>query len=200
MTARSITGTLVRMKSLSALTLLTASTLALASCSSTADTSDAPTSEPVATEITATTETSTAPHTFSAETTSPSAMSKGINVPGFRSNLEQAGYTCDKDDDCTRTADAATYKVDFDSDSVSATVTGASNDREKHIDAVLSDVGVALGEYDFGETSWTEIKEWTLSNTAADAARDDAEAILGNIHLEAETDDDGYGVDIDLTA
>lgn len=176
-----------------AITALAVSALALASCSMEASNDDstdngamtqtATQESPKTTEETS--ETISAEESSSETTTTAISSSGRFDEAALRSELEGMGYQCDDDDDCTKTEGAIIYDVDIDDDSVDAEVQG-NNDLDQHFETILSDVGTAFGEYDFGGASWDEIQTWTLE------AGEDEETVLGNVELEHDRgEDDG---------
>ncbi|MEY8578311.1 hypothetical protein AALI21_08400 [Corynebacteriaceae bacterium 6-324] len=180
-----------------AITALAVSALALASCSTEATNDDstdngamtqtATQESPESTEETSeeTSETTSAEESSSETTTAATSSSGRFDEAALRSELEGMGYQCDDDDDCTKTEGAIIYDVDIDDDSVDAEVQG-NNDLDQHFETILSDVGTAFGEYDFGGASWDEIQTWTLE------AGEDEETVLGNVELEHDRgEDDG---------
>lgn len=180
-----------------AITALAVSALALASCSTEATNDDstdngamaqtATQESPESTEETSeeTSETTSAEESSSETTTTATSSSGRFDEAALRSELEGMGYQCDDDDDCTKTEGAIIYDVDIDDDSVDAEVQG-NNDLDQHFETILSDVGTAFGEYDFGGASWDEIQTWTLE------AGEDEETVLGNVELEHDRgEDDG---------
>ena len=174
-----------------AITALAVSALALASCSTEASNDDsadngamtqtAPQESPETTE-----ETSAETSETSSETTTTTALSSGrFDEAALKSELEGMGYQCDDDDDCTKTEGAIIYDVDIDDDSVDVEVQG-NDDLDQHFETILTDVGTAFGEYDFGGASWDEIQTWGIE------AGEDEETVLGNVELEHDRgEDDG---------
>ena len=122
----------------------------------------------------------------SSETTTTTALSSGrFDEAALKSELEGMGYQCDDDDDCTKTEGAIIYDVDIDDDSVDVEVQG-NDDLDQHFETILTDVGTAFGEYDFGGASWDEIQTWGIE------AGEDEETVLGNVELEHDRgEDDG---------
>ncbi|PQM73423.1 hypothetical protein [Corynebacterium sp. J010B-136] len=180
-----------------AITALAVSALALASCSTEASNDDstdngamtqtATQESPETTEETSeeTSETTSAEES-SSETTNTAASSSGrFDEAALKSELEGMGYQCDDDDDCTKTEGTIVYDVDIDDDSVDAEVQG-NNNLDQHFETILTDIGTAFGEYDFGGASWDEIQTWSLE------AGEDEETVLGNVGLEHDLgEDDG---------
>lgn len=180
-----------------AITALAVSALALASCSTEASNDDstdngamtqtATQESPETTEETSeeTSETTSAEESSSETTTTAASSSVRFDEAALKSELEGMGYQCDDDDDCTKTEGAIIYDVDIDDDSVDAEVQG-NNDLDQHFETILTDVGTAFGEYDFGGASWDEIQTWGIE------AGKDEETVLGNVELEHDRgEDDG---------
>ena len=180
-----------------AITALAVSALALASCSTEASNDDsadngamtqtATQKSPETTEETsAETSETTSAEESSSETTTTTALSSGrFDEAALKSELEGMGYQCDDDDDCTKTEGAIIYDVDIDDDSVDVEVQG-NDDLDQHFETILTDVGTAFGEYDFGGASWDEIQTWGIE------AGEDEETVLGNVELEHDRgEDDG---------
>lgn len=179
-----------------AITALAVSALALASCSTEASNDDSAdnsamtqtatqespeTTEEVSEE---TSETASAEES-SSETTTTALSSGRFDEAALKSELEGMGYQCDDDDDCTKTEGAIIYDVDIDDDSVDVEVQG-NDDLDQHFETILTDVGTAFGEYDFGGASWDEIQTWGIE------AGEDDETVLGNVELEHDRgEDDG---------
>ena len=179
-----------------AITALAVSALALASCSTEASNDDsadngamtqtATQESPETTEETSeeTSETTSAEES-SSETTTTALSSGRFDEAALKSELEGMGYQCDDDDDCTKTEGAIIYDVDIDDDSVDVEVQG-NDDLDQHFETILTDVGTAFGEYDFGGASWDEIQTWGIE------AGEDEETVLGNVELEHDRgEDDG---------
>lgn len=174
-----------------AITALAVSALALASCSTEASNDDSADSGAVTQTATpespeTTEETSAETSETSSETTNTAASSSGrFDEAALKSELEGMGYQCDDDDDCTKTEGAIIYDVDIDNDSVDVEVQG-NDDLDQHFETILTDVGTAFGEYDFGGASWDEIQTWGIE------AGEDEETVLGNVELEHDRgEDDG---------
>ena len=174
-----------------AITALAVSALALASCSTEASNDDSAdngaTTQTATQESPETTEeTSAETSETSSETTTTTALSSGrFDEAALKSELEGMGYQCDDDDDCTKTEGAIIYDVDIDDDSVDVEVQG-NDDLDQHFETILTDVGTAFGEYDFGGASWDEIQTWGIE------AGEDDETVLGNVELEHDRgEDDG---------
>lgn|SRR5699024_511072 len=174
-----------------AITALAVSALALASCSTEASNDDSAdngaTTQTATQESPETTEeTSAETSETSSETTTTTALSSGrFDEAALKSELEGMGYQCDDDDDCTKTEGAIIYDVDIDDDSVDVEVQG-NDDLDQHFETILTDVGTAFGEYDFGGASWDEIQTWGIE------AGEDEETVLGNVELEHDRgEDDG---------
>lgn len=174
-----------------AITALAVSALALASCSTEASNDDSADNGAMTQTATqespeTTEETSAETSETSSETTTTTALSSGrFDEAALKSELEGMGYQCDDDDDCTKTEGAIIYDVDIDDDSVDAEVQG-NNDLDQHFETILTDVGTAFGEYDFGGASWDEIQTWGIE------AGEDEETVLGNVELEHDRgEDDG---------
>lgn len=174
-----------------AITALAVSALALASCSTEASNDDSADSgamtQTATQESPETTEESSAETSeTSSETTTTTALSSGrFDEAALKSELEGMGYQCDDDDDCTKTEGAIIYDVDIDDDSVDVEVQG-NDDLDQHFETILTDVGTAFGEYDFGGASWDEIQTWGIE------AGEDEETVLGNVELEHDRgEDDG---------
>lgn len=184
-----------------AITALAVSALTLASCSS-----EAPNDAVVEDD---TTQTTTEPTTDDADggaagestaeqtATDDSAESISENASGanngsrrfdeaaLKGELEGLGYTCDDDDDCQKTDGAIIYDIDVDNDSVDVEVQG-NNDLDQHFETILSDVGTAFGDWDFGGASWDEIETWALE------ASEDQETVIGNVEVDHDRgEDDG---------
>lgn len=179
-----------------AITALAVSALALASCSTEASNDDsadngamtqtATQESPETTEVVSeeTSETTSAEES-SSETTTTALSSGRFDEAALKSELEGMGYQCDDDDDCTKTEGAIIYDVDIDDDSVDVEVQG-NDDLDQHFETILTDVGTAFGEYDFGGASWDEIQTWGIE------AGEDDETVLGNVELEHDRgEDDG---------
>ncbi|MGP5379782.1 hypothetical protein [Corynebacterium casei] len=173
-----------------AITALAVSALALASCSTEASNDDSADSgamtQTATQESPETTEETTSAEESSSETTNTAASSSGrFDESSLKSELEGMGYQCDDDDDCTKTEGAIIYDVDIDDDSVDVEVQG-NDDLDQHFETILTDVGTAFGEYDFGGASWDEIQTWGIE------AGEDEETVLGNVELEHDRgEDDG---------
>lgn len=174
-----------------AITALAVSALALASCSTEASNDDSTDNGAMTQTATqespeTTEETSAETSETSSETTTTTALSSGrFDEAALKSELEGMGYQCDDDDDCTKTEGAIIYDVDIDDDSVDVEVQG-NDDLDQHFETILTDVGTAFGEYDFGGASWDEIQTWGIE------AREDEETVLGNVELEHDRgEDDG---------
>ena len=174
-----------------AITALAVSALALASCSTEASNDDSADNgamtQTATQESPETTEESSAETSeTSSETTTTTALSTGrFDEAALKSELEGMGYQCDDDDDCTKTEGAIIYDVDIDDDSVDVEVQG-NDDLDQHFETILTDVGTAFGEYDFGGASWDEIQTWGIE------AGEDEETVLGNVELEHDRgEDDG---------
>lgn len=174
-----------------AITALAVSALALASCSTEASNDDSADSGAMTQTATqespeTTEETSAETSETSSETTTTTALSSGrFDEAALKSELEGMGYQCDDDDDCTKTEGAIIYDVDIDDDSVDVEVQG-NDDLDQHFETILTDVGTAFGEYDFGGASWDEIQTWGIE------AGEDDETVLGNVELEHDRgEDDG---------
>lgn len=174
-----------------AITALAVSALALASCSTEASNDDSADNgamtQTATQESPETTEESSAETSeTSSETTTTTASSSGrFDEAALKSELEGMGYQCDDDDDCTKTEGAIIYDVDIDDDSVDVEVQG-NDDLDQHFETILTDVGTAFGEYDFGGASWDEIQTWGIE------AGEDEETVLGNVELEHDRgEDDG---------
>ena len=174
-----------------AITALAVSALALASCSTEASNDDSADSGAMTQTATqespeTTEETSAETSETSSETTTTTALSSGrFDQAALKSELEGMGYQCDDDDDCTKTEGAIIYDVDIDDDSVDVEVQG-NDDLDQHFETILTDVGTAFGEYDFGGASWDEIQTWGIE------AGEDEETVLGNVELEHDRgEDDG---------
>lgn len=174
-----------------AITALAVSALALASCSTEASNDDSADSgamtQTATQESPETTEESSAETSeTSSQTTTTTALSSGrFDEAALKSELEGMGYQCDDDDDCTKTEGAIIYDVDIDDDSVDVEVQG-NDDLDQHFETILTDVGTAFGEYDFGGASWDEIQTWGIE------AGEDEETVLGNVELEHDRgEDDG---------
>lgn len=179
-----------------AITALAVSALALASCSTEASNDDsadngamtqtATQESPETTEETsAETSETTSAEESSSETTTTALSSGRFDEAALKSELEGMGYQCDDDDDCTKTEGAIIYDVDIDDDSVDVEVQG-NDDLDQHFETILTDVGTAFGEYDFGGASWDEIQTWGIE------AGEDDETVLGNVELEHDRgEDDG---------
>lgn len=174
-----------------AITALAVSALALASCSTEASNDDSADNGAMTQTATqespeTTEETSAETSETSSETTNTAASSSGrFDEAALKSELEGMGYQCDDDDDCTKTEGAIIYDVDIDDDSVDVEVQG-NDDLDQHFETILTDVGTAFGEYDFGGASWDEIQTWGIE------AGEDEETVLGNVELEHDRgEDDG---------
>ena len=174
-----------------AITALAVSALALASCSTEASNDDSADNGAMTQTATqespeTTEETSAETSETSSETTTTTALSSGrFDQAALKSELEGMGYQCDDDDDCTKTEGAIIYDVDIDNDSVDVEVQG-NDDLDQHFETILTDVGTAFGEYDFGGASWDEIQTWGIE------AGEDEETVLGNVELEHDRgEDDG---------
>ncbi|HCJ68457.1 hypothetical protein [Corynebacterium casei] len=174
-----------------AITALAVSALALASCSTEASNDDSTDNGAMTQTATqespeTTEETSAETSETSSETTTTTALSSGrFDEAALKSELEGMGYQCDDDDDCTKTEGAIIYDVDIDDDSVDVEVQG-NDDLDQHFETILTDVGTAFGEYDFGGASWDEIQTWGIE------AGEDEENVLGNVELEHDRgEDDG---------
>ena len=174
-----------------AITALAVSALALASCSTEASNDDSADNGAMTQTATqespeTTEETSAETSETSSETTTTTALSTGrFDEAALKSELEGMGYQCDDDDDCTKTEGAIIYDVDIDDDSVDVEVQG-NDDLDQHFETILTDVGTAFGEYDFGGASWDEIQTWGIE------AGEDDETVLGNVELEHDRgEDDG---------
>ena len=176
-----------------AITALAVSALALASCSTEASNDDSTgngamtqTATQKSPETTEETSETISAEESSSETTATTALSSGrFDEAALKSELEGMGYQCDDDDDCTKTEGAIIYDVDIDDDSVDVEVQG-NGDLDQHFETILTDVGTAFGEYDFGGASWDEIQTWGI------AAGKDEETVLGNVELEHDRgEDDG---------
>ncbi|MDN5783220.1 MAG: hypothetical protein ACTJGX_05875 [Corynebacterium casei] len=174
-----------------AITALAVSALALASCSTEASNDDSADNGAMTQTATqespeTTEETSAETSETSSETTTTTALSSGrFDEAALKSELEGMGYQCDDDDDCTKTEGAIIYDVDIDDDSVDVEVQG-NDDLDQHFETILTDVGTAFGEYDFGGASWDEIQTWGIE------AGEDEENVLGNVELEHDRgEDDG---------
>lgn len=174
-----------------AITALAVSALALASCSTEASNDDSTDNGAMTQTATqespeTTEETSAETSETSSETTTTTALSSGrFDEAALKSELEGMGYQCDDDDDCTKTEGAIIYDVDIDDDSVDVEVQG-NDDLDQHFETILTDVGTAFGEYDFGGASWDEIQTWGIE------AGEDEETVLGNVELEHDRgEDDG---------
>lgn len=174
-----------------AITALAVSALALASCSTEASNDDSADNGAMTQTATqespeTTEETSAETSETSSETTTTTALSSGrFDEAALKSELEGMGYQCDDDDDCTKTEGAIIYDVDIDDDSVDVEVQG-NDDLDQHFETILTDVGTAFGEYDFGGASWDEIQTWGIE------AGEDEETVLGNVELEHDRgEDDG---------
>ena len=175
-----------------AITALAVSALALASCSTEEASNDDSTDNDAMTQTATqespetTEETSAETSETSSETTTTTALSSGrFDEAALKSELEGMGYQCDDDDDCTKTEGAIIYDVDIDDDSVDVEVQG-NDDLDQHFETILTDVGTAFGEYDFGGASWDEIQTWGIE------AGEDEETVLGNVELEHDRgEDDG---------
>lgn len=173
-----------------AITALAVSALALASCSTEASNDDSADNgamtQTATQESPETTEETTSAEESSSETTTTTALSSGrFDEAALKSELEGMGYQCDDDDDCTKTEGAIIYDVDIDDDSVDVEVQG-NDDLDQHFETILTDVGTAFGEYDFGGASWDEIQTWGIE------AGEDEETVLGNVELEHDRgEDDG---------
>ena len=179
-----------------AITALAVSALALASCSTEASNDDsadngamtqtATQESPETTEeVSEETSETTSAEESSSETTTTALSSGRFDEAALKSELEGMGYQCDDDDDCTKTEGAIIYDVDIDDDSVDVEVQG-NDDLDQHFETILTDVGTAFGEYDFGGASWDEIQTWGIE------AGEDEETVLGNVELEHDRgEDDG---------
>src|SRR5690625_4169139 len=177
-----------------AITALAVSALALASCSTEASNDDSADSgamtqtatqeSPETTEeVSEETSQTTSPEEPSSETTTTAWSSGRFDEAALKSELEGMGYQCDDDDDCTKTEGAIIYDVDIDDDSVDVEVQG-NDDLDQHFETILTDVGTAFGEYDFGGASWDEIQTWGIE------AGEDEETVLGNVELEHDRGED----------
>ncbi|WP_191373197.1 hypothetical protein [Corynebacterium stationis] len=173
-----------------AITALAVSALALASCSTEASNDDSADNGAMTQTATqespeTTEETSAETSETSSETTTTALSSGRFDEAALKSELEGMGYQCDDDDDCTKTEGAIIYDVDIDNDSVDVEVQG-NDDLDQHFETILTDVGTAFGEYDFGGASWDEIQTWGIE------AGEDEETVLGNVELEHDRgEDDG---------
>ena len=173
-----------------AITALAVSALALASCSTEASNDDSADNgamtQTATQESPETTEESSAETSETSSETTTTALSSGrFDEAALKSELEGMGYQCDDDDDCTKTEGAIIYDVDIDDDSVDVEVQG-NDDLDQHFETILTDVGTAFGEYDFGGASWDEIQTWGIE------AGEDDETVLGNVELEHDRgEDDG---------
>lgn len=173
-----------------AITALAVSALALASCSTEASNDDSADNGAMTQTATqespeTTEETSAETSETSSETTTTALSSGRFDEAALKSELEGMGYQCDDDDDCTKTEGAIIYDVDIDDDSVDVEVQG-NDDLDQHFETILTDVGTAFGEYDFGGASWDEIQTWGIE------AGEDEETVLGNVELEHDRgEDDG---------
>ena len=173
-----------------AITALAVSALALASCSTEASNDDSADNGAMTQTATqespeTTEETSAETSETSSETTTTALSSGRFDEAALKSELEGMGYQCDDDDDCTKTEGAIIYDVDIDDDSVDVEVQG-NDDLDQHFETILTDVGTAFGEYDFGGASWDEIQTWGIE------AGEDDETVLGNVELEHDRgEDDG---------
>lgn len=173
-----------------AITALAVSALALASCSTEASNDDSTDNGAMTQTATqespeTTEETSAETSETSSETTTTALSSGRFDEAALKSELEGMGYQCDDDDDCTKTEGAIIYDVDIDDDSVDVEVQG-NDDLDQHFKTILTDVGTAFGEYDFGGASWDEIQTWGIE------AGEDEENVLGNVELEHDRgEDDG---------
>lgn len=172
-----------------AITALAVSALALASCSTEASNDDSADNGAMTQTATqespeTTEETSAETSETSSETTTTTALSSGrFDEAALKSELEGMGYQCDDDDDCTKTEGAIIYDVDIDDDSVDVEVQG-NDDLDQHFETILTDVGTAFGEYDFGGASWDEIQTWGIE------AGEDEDTVLGNVELEHDRGED----------
>lgn len=172
-----------------AITALAVSALALASCSTEASNDDSADNGAMTQTATqespeTTEETSAETSETSSETTTTTALSSGrFDEAALKSELEGMGYQCDDDDDCTKTEGAIIYDVDIDDDSVDVEVQG-NDDLDQHFETILTDVGTAFGEYDFGGASWDEIQTWGIQ------AGEDEDTVLGNVELEHDRGED----------
>lgn len=173
-----------------AITALAVSALALASCSTEASNDDSADNGAMTQTATqespeTTEETSAETSETSSETTTTASRSGRFDEAALKSELEGMGYQCDDDDDCIKTEGAIIYDVDIDDDSVDVEVQG-NDDLDQHFETILTDVGTAFGEYDFGGASWDEIQTWGIE------AGEDEETVLGNVELEHDRgEDDG---------
>lgn len=181
------------------ITAIAFSALALASCSSqatnnskAADTSTQTTAqenaeETKSSEATATPTSSTAARTqtpTSAETASQTS-SGYFDTAAMKSEFEKLGYLCDNGIDCIKIEGSVAYGIELDKDSIEAEVKGDEN-LDPHFRSILSDVGTAFGNWDFGGASWEDIESWAMD------ASDDQEEVLGEVELEHESGtDDG---------
>ena len=173
-----------------AITALAFSALALASCSTeetNVNSADTETANQTTAQAPAETAESESPEETTAEQTSTTAptYTGRFDEAAIKSGLEGLGYQCDDHNDCTKTEGANIYEIDIDDDDLDAEVQG-NEDLSRHFETILSDVGTAFGEYDFGGSNWDEIQTWALS------AADDEETVIGNVELEHDLgDDDG---------
>lgn len=180
-----------------AITALAISALALASCSTEAANENSADNEPT-NQTTAQTPSEAPESEAAGESTAESAEATAertaqaapaasglFDEAALKSELEGLGYQCDGDDDCTKTDGAFIYDIDIDDDSVDAEVQG-NGDLNPHFETILSDVGTAFGDYDFGGSTWDKIQTWALG------AGDDQETVIGNVELDHDLgEDDG---------
>src|SRR5699024_6545311 len=171
-----------------AITALAVSALALASCSTEASNDDsadngamtqtATQESPETTEeVSEETSETTSAEESSSETTNTAASSSGrFDEAALKSELEGMGYQCDDDDDCTKTEGAIIYDVDIDDESLDAEVQ-RKDGLDQLCETILTDVGTAVGECDFGGASWAECQTWGIE------AGEEGETDLVNVDL-----------------
>ncbi|WP_165242681.1 hypothetical protein [Corynebacterium lizhenjunii] len=170
------------------LAILGAASLALAACSpgNESPSTVTVTATPTETTTSAAASSSAAPTSSASETAgSTTAATSGsaahlINASGLRSNLTQAGYDCIDVDECVRSVGDAFLVIDFDEDSIESKIKNAGDNLEELADTLISDIGVALGSRDYGGTTWTEIKDWSLDHLEG------GKTTLGRVELDHE--------------
>lgn len=177
------------MKNITLATLAT-SALALGACSSSDDatTTDQMASDANTTDSTdagqAVTETGT--ETTGSDATSNQGSGAQFDTAAIVSALEGAGYQC-TNDDCMKEENGLHLDIDVEHDSVDTQVEVIQDgDIEAGWITILNDLESALGDFDFGGQTFTDIRSWAESNAAEREVRQN----FGHYEVKIENDTD----------
>lgn len=177
------------MKNITLATLAT-SALALGACSSSDDatTTDQMASDANTTDSTdagqAVTETGT--ETTGSDATSNQGSGAQFDTAAIVSALEGAGYQC-TNDDCMKEENGLHLDIDVEHDSVDTQVEVIQDgDIEAGWTTILNDLESALGDFDFGGQTFTDIRSWAESNAAEREVRQN----FGDYEVKIENDTD----------